>query len=88
MMAIMTRLQIRLEERTHRAVKRVAKRLGVSVSEVVRRCVARQLRADEAETPDARSRHALAALGRYADPAGPGNVAGNHDAVLAGTFKQ
>jgi len=84
----MTRLQIQLEERTHRAVKRVAKRLGVSVSEVVRRCVDRQLREDESETPDERARRALAAVGRYADPAGPGNVAVDHDAVLAGILKQ
>ena len=80
-------MQIQLAERTHRAVKRVAKRLGVSVSEVVRRCVDRQLGADEAETPDQRARRALSAVGRYADPAGPGNVAADHDAVLAGIFK-
>lgn len=82
----MVRLQIQLEPSRHRDVKRRAKRLGLSVSEVIRRCVDAQLRADDADGPDARARRAIAAAGKYMDPAGRSAVAAGHDAALAEAF--
>ena len=84
----MIRLQIQLESSQHRQIRTRAKRLGVSVSEVIRRCVDAQLRADRHEQPDDRSRRALAVAGKYADPRGKGKVAAGHDAALAEAFRQ
>jgi post-segregation antitoxin (ccd killing protein) len=83
----MVRLQIQLETAQHRQVRKRAKRLGVSVSEVIRRCVAAELREDEAEGHAARVRRALAVAGKYADPRGPGRTAADHDAALAEAYK-
>ena len=82
----MIRVQIQLEPAQHRAVKRRAKRLGLSVAEVVRRCIDAHLHSPEPDTRDERVRRALAVLGKYADPHGPGNVAQHHDAALAAAY--
>jgi post-segregation antitoxin (ccd killing protein) len=83
----MVRLQIQLEPSVHRDVKRRARRLGVSVSEIVRRSVAAELGRDD-EGPEERGRRALAAVGRHADPKGRGDVARGHDAELAEAFRR
>jgi hypothetical protein len=84
----MVRLQIQLDAAQHRQVKRRAKRLGVSVAEVVRRCVTAQLGDEGTDDPDARAHRALAVAGRYADPKGAARVAREHDAALAKAFRR
>lgn len=82
----MVRLQIQLSPTQHRQVKRRARDLGVSVSEVIRRSVDTMLDAG-AETPDQRIARALAAAGRYHDPKGRKHTATEHDAALADAFR-
>ena len=84
----MVRLQIQLERAQHSAVKRRARKLGVSVAEVIRRCVAADLQAEAAREPEDRARRALAAAGRYTDPASSGDVALEHDAALAAAYRR
>jgi hypothetical protein len=84
--AIMVRLQIQLHKSQHRLVRQRAARLGVSVSEVIRRSVDAQLDADGRDHPDERVRRALAVGGKYTDPCGPSTVAADHDAALAEAF--
>ena len=84
----MVRLQIQLEPSQHRQVKRRAKRLGVSVAEVIRRSVDAQMRDDPAEASADRGRRAMAVAGRYADPSGGTRVARDHDAALAEVYRR
>lgn len=84
----MVRVQVQLDPSQHRQVKRRAKRLGVSVAEVVRRCIDAGLRGDETATGDDRKRRALAACGRHVDPKGPADVARDHDAALADAYRR
>jgi ribbon-helix-helix CopG family protein len=84
----MVRLQIQLDAAQHRRVRRRAQRLGVSVSEVIRRCVDAGLSEETADAADAIRRRALAAVGRYADPAGSRTIAADHDRALADAFKK
>jgi post-segregation antitoxin (ccd killing protein) len=84
----MVRLQIQLEPSAHRAVKRRARQLGVSVSEVIRRSVAAELGRESAETPAARARRALSVAGKYRDPAGAIDIAAKHDDALADAFRR
>ena len=83
----MVRLQIQLDEARHRDVKRRARRLGVSVSEVVRRCVEAGLAEEDAGLGDVRIRRALASAGKYTDRSGERDVAGAHDAALATAYR-
>jgi post-segregation antitoxin (ccd killing protein) len=84
----MVRLQIQLDATQHRRVRRRAKRLGVSVAEVIRRCVDAEIRREEAEEPDARARRALAVAGKYADPHGVSRTAADHDEALADAYNR
>jgi hypothetical protein len=84
----MVRLQIQLEAAQHRLVRARAKRLGVSVSEVIRRCVDAQLRAERLDQPDDRARRALAVAGKYADPGGATRTAADHDPALAEAYRR
>ena len=84
----MVRLQVQLEVDQHRQIKRRAKRLGVSVSEVIRRCVDGQLRAEDDDNATDRRRKALAAIGRHAEPGGRGRTAAEHDAALGEAFRK
>jgi post-segregation antitoxin (ccd killing protein) len=83
----MVRLQIQLDAAQHRQVKKRAKQLGVSVSAVIRRAVAAELRQTDADDRHARLRRALAVAGKYAEPGGSAQTAANHDAALAEAFK-
>jgi hypothetical protein len=83
----MVRLQIQLEPSQHRQVRRRAKRLGVSVAEVIRRCVDAALRDESTADVEGPRRRALAVAGRYADPEGRGRTAADHDTALAEAFK-
>jgi hypothetical protein len=84
----MVRLQIQLEMAQHREIKRRARRLGVSVAEVIRRCVDAQLQDHGAASPDAPVRRALAVAGKYTDPQGPSRIARDHDAALSDAYRR
>ena len=84
----MVRLQIQLEASQHRQVKRRAKGLGVSVAEVIRRCVDAQLHADDAHNPEERARRLMAVAGKYVEASGADNVSRRHDEVLAEAFRR
>jgi uncharacterized protein (DUF2267 family) len=79
----MVRSQIQLTEAQHRQLKRWARKLGISMSEAVRRCVAERLAAEEAAPSRAALvREALSVAGAYADPEGASDVARRHDDFL------
>jgi hypothetical protein len=83
----MIRVQVQLDPRQHRRVKQQARRLGVSVAEVVRRCLDRHLD-DEGQAPAERIRRALAVLGGHAEPGGAARTGRDHDAALADAFRR
>jgi hypothetical protein len=84
----MMRTQIQLTESQHRAIKRWASRLGISLAEAIRRCVAERLSRDGAlVSPAERAREARAVVGKYADPSGPSRVAQDHDDHLADAYR-
>ena len=80
----MVRLQIQLTEGQHRKVRSRAQRLGVSVAEVIRRSVDRELEA-ESRQPSRRDliARALAVAGQHVDREGKTDVAARHDDYLA-----
>jgi hypothetical protein len=79
----MVRTQIQLPEEMHRRLKMWASRIGISMSEAVRRCVAERLAGERLEVGrEALVREAMAVVGKYADPAGPSRVAKEHDEHL------
>jgi hypothetical protein len=82
----MMRIQIQLEPARHRQIKRRAKRLGVSVAEVIRQCIDAHLLANDEETREGRVRRARSAIGKYADPAGASHTARDHDRALADAY--
>ena len=84
----MVRTQIQLTQEQHRALKRWAARLGISLAEAIRRCVAERLSRNEALAgPADRVREARAVVGKYADPSGPSRVAQDHDDHLADAYR-
>lgn len=84
----MVRTQIQLPEDQYRRLRHWARRLGVSLSEAVRRCVADRLAMEEAvPSPEERVRSALAVCGKYADPEGRSRVAADHDRHLAEAYR-
>ena len=79
----MIRTQIQLTEEQHRLLTRWAKRLGISLAEAVRRCVADRLAAERVETGrGAIVAQAMSVIGKYGGQPGEGSVARNHDAHL------
>ena len=85
----MVRTQIQLDDAQHRWLKRWASRLGVSLSEAVRRCMAARQEVEEAAADRAsRLRDALAVCGKYADPSGASRVAKDHDKHLAAAYRR
>lgn len=81
----MVRTQIQLPEEQHRRLKRAAAELGVSVAELVRRCIGRAL---EQEGP-ARAelyRRAEELAGAFPDVERAGDVAADHDRYLEDAF--
>lgn len=84
----MVRIQIQLEPSQHRQVKRRARGLGVSVAEVIRRCVNAQLQAEGAHDPAERARRLKAVAGKYADAPGASDIARRHDEALAEAFRR
>jgi hypothetical protein len=87
--ATMKRTQIQLTEEQHRELKRWAGRLGISLSEAVRRCVADRLATERLGTgPASLIREVRAVAGKYADPAGETDVAREHDRELGEAFDE
>ena len=82
----MVRLQVQLTQSQHRQIKRQARDLGVSVSEMIRRSVDILLESP-ADAADQRVARALAAGGRYHDPKGRKDTATKHDVALADAFR-
>ncbi len=84
----MVRTQIQLPEEMHRRLKAWANRVGISMSEAVRRCVADRLAAERLELGrQGLVREAMAVVGKYADPAGPSRVAKDHDEHLSEAYE-
>jgi hypothetical protein len=85
----MVRTQIQLSEEQYRQLRRWARRLGISMSEAVRRCVADRLTREE-RTPsrEDRVKAALAVCGRHRDPSGSSRVAVEHDRHLAEVYRR
>jgi hypothetical protein len=78
-------MQIQLTEGQHRALKRWANRLGISLAEAVRRCVDDRLGREEASRGRAdRVREAQAVVGKYAS--GRSDIAERHDEYLTDAF--
>ena len=85
----MVRSQIQLTEDQHRRLKRWARKLGISMAEAIRRCVADRLAVVEAApTRASLVREALGVVGRYSDPAGKSDVARRHDETLADAYRR
>ena len=85
----MMRTQIQLTEAQHRELTRYSRRLGISLSEAVRRCVNAQLESDRtAPAREERVRAALAVCGKYHDPHGDTRVALEHDRYLDDAYDQ
>ena len=82
----MIRTQIQLEERHLRELKRIARNEGVSLAELVRRCLVRFL---EEEQPDRSALYARAAeiVGAFQDSEGKTDVAIHHDRYLGEAFR-
>ena len=86
----MVRTQVQLPEEQHRALRKWAGRLGISLSEAVRRCVAERLPQEEkapsraGKTPSRADliRNALSVVGKFRDCEGRSDVARNHDRDL------
>lgn len=85
----MIRLQIQLAKEQHRRLQRWARRLGISLSEAVRRCVTDHLdRAGAVPSRQDRIRAGLAVCGSHADPEGSSRVARNHDRHLFEAYRR
>jgi hypothetical protein len=82
----MIRTQIQLTEEQARRLRQAARERGVSMAEVVRRCIDRGL---AAEVPDRAARYARAAdlVGAFEDPTGARRVAEAHDDYLGDAFE-
>ena len=84
----MVRTQVQLTEEQYRGLKRWAQRLGISLSEAVRRFVAEGLAREEGTpTYEERVRAALSVVGKYTDPQGLTDVATDHDRYLEEAYR-
>lgn len=85
----MVRTQVQLTEEMHRQLKRWADRLGISMAEAVRRCVAERLADERLELErDDLVREALTVVGKYSDPAGATDISREHDDYLAEAYER
>ena len=83
----MVRTQIQLTETQHRKLSHYSRRLGISLSEAIRRCVNAQLEHDRtAPAREERVRAALAVCGKYRDARGETQVALDHDRFLEDAY--
>ena len=82
----MVRTQIQLPEAQAEALKALALRDHLSMAELIRVALERQLRATPGPGPHERVERALAVAGRFAS--GRPNGSTDHDAALADAFSQ
>ena len=77
----MIRTQIQLTEKQARLLRERARREGVSLAEMIRRCIDQTI---EEESPDTSSRYDAAAtlIGQFRDRSGATNLAEKHDAYF------
>ncbi len=82
----MERTQIQFTEEQLRRIRAFAHREGVSVAEMVRRCVTRFL---HSESPDRQARYARAAalVGSFDDADGATDLAERHDEYLEEAYR-
>jgi hypothetical protein len=82
----MIRTQIQIEPAQERAIRRFARREGISLAEAIRRCIDKALADETAAQPGERYRAALALVGSLRDPDGARDVASKHDTYLDGAL--
>jgi len=80
----MVRTQIQLPDEQARRLRRAAQAQGVSISEVVRRCIETGL---DAEGSARLWQRALEAAGAFKDAEGSADVSDRHDAYLADAYR-
>jgi hypothetical protein len=80
------RTQIQLPESQAEALKALALRDHLSMAELIRVALERQLRAAPGPGPRERVERALAVCGRFAS--GRTDISGDHDAALADAFAE
>jgi len=85
----MMRTQIQLADDQHAQLKRWARRLDISLSEAVRRCVTEHFESGDGDVGRAEMlREALAVCGSHRDPEGRTDVARQHDDTLSEVYRQ
>lgn len=80
----MVRTQVQLPDDQVRRLRRAAKSQGISISEVVRRCIERGL---EGEGSASRWQRALDASGAFREPDQATDVSTRHDEFLADAYR-
>ena len=85
----MVRTQVQLQDDQYRDLRRWSQRLGISLSEAVRRCVAERI-ATEVHTPtyEERVKKVLALAGNYRDRENKADVSERHDDYLADAYRE
>jgi len=81
----MLRTQIQLTDGQHRLLRAAARREGVSMSEVVRRCIARFVDEEQEDRQDLYAR-ASDLVGKLDDPQAATDLSARHDEYLDGVF--
>jgi len=81
----MVRTQIQLTEEQARRLRKLARHEGLSLAEVIRRCVDRTLN-EQAQTRAELYRRAATVIGRHRDREGAHDVAERHDRYLDEAF--
>jgi len=82
----MVRVQVRLTERQARKLRAGARKHGISVAELIRRCVETALSSDKVSRAELYSRAARLA-GKFVDRRGANDLARRHDAYLDEAFE-
>ncbi len=82
----MLRTQIQFTEDQHRRLRALAQREGVSIAEIVRRCVSRVI---EEGAPDRGELYARAAelIGHFTDPEAATDLSSRHDGYLDEAYR-
>lgn len=82
----MIRTQIQLTKEQARKVRQVARERGISMAEVIRRCIERGID-DEAPALEERYARAREVVGTFRDREGKEDVSERHDEYLDGSYR-